>query len=554
VQAGFVNWLSRRAVLVVVSLAPLITVPSAIAAAGGPEASFGTEGHVSFGLSFKGEKQLGEPATIMFGPAGTIELAGTASPPFGGEWRLFAARLSENGGLDPTFASSGSTVTSPVPAYEYGVLQDWSGKAAVLEPDGAIVIVGRRTQLRLTSGGQIDPAFQNGNSPLDLNALIQLPGGDQLAGGENPTEQGTDYAVLQRLLPDGAPDDSFGEQGTVTLPAGPGPEPRQSISAMVPLADGETLLAGSGVSYANTRQGEEYAWLAEVNSSGALNQSFGTRGLDYIPTTLSPDGNVLLIREPSGLIAVASAHKISEEQWQATVWGFAHNGSPDTSFGNGGAAQIPILEAGDRTTADGLTTDSHGYIYVGVDREGTSSPYNRGSYVARLTPAGQMDPTFGQSGVSSLPAHSGISALAIDPAGRLLIGGGVEQSVYVERLSAADPPYAPTPPAVGKPSTAAGGHSDAAAKRVVRCRPIDRAKHERMLSCTLTLGKMRRSWSSLVVVVSRHGHRIAKRTLEHIRLPVSIELTIPDTKSTLRWTVTLKRGRQRTELIRNVIP
>jgi uncharacterized delta-60 repeat protein len=531
----------------------LFVSPAALAAPGEPDPSFGTEGHVSFGLTFKGDKQLGEPSSLMLAGTGTLEMAGTASPPLGGEWRLFAARLGESGGLDPSFGSGGSLVTSPFPAYEYGVLQDWSGKAAVLESDGAIVIVGRRTQLRLTPTGQVDPTFQNGNSPLGLNAVIQLPGGDLLTGGEETTEQETVYAALQRLLPDGAPDDSFGDQGTVKLPAGPGPEPRQSISAMVALPDGEVLLAGSGVSYANTRQGEQYAWLAEVNSSGALNESFGTGGIDYIPSTLSPDGDVLLAREPSGLIAVASAHRISETLQQATVWGFTANGTPDTSFGSGGAAQIPILEAGDRTTAVGLTTDPRGDVYVGVDQEGTSAPYNRGSYVARLTTAGQIDPTFGQAGVSSLPAHSEISALAIDSAGRLLVGGGVEQSVYLERLLAADSSVAPTTPPAANPGRTKSGTPTTTA-RVVRCKPVTLARHMRRLRCTLALPKMRRDWSSLVVVVSRHGHRIAQRRVEHIRLPISIELTIPETKSTLRWTVTLTHGKQHAQLVRAVTP
>ncbi len=121
------------------------------AAAGGMDPSFGSGGQTSFPLSLRGGQRGGRPAALMFTAAGDIEVAGTASPSHGGEWRAFAARVSEDGTLDPSFGTDGSIVTALPPSDEGpGLLPDHSVEAGALESDGALVIVGPRTQGRLT--------------------------------------------------------------------------------------------------------------------------------------------------------------------------------------------------------------------------------------------------------------------------------------------------------------------------------------------------------------------------------------------------------------------
>jgi hypothetical protein len=54
----------------------------------------------------------------MFTAAGDIEVAGTASPPHGGEWRAFAARLLQDGALEPSSGTGGTVVSSLPPSDE----------------------------------------------------------------------------------------------------------------------------------------------------------------------------------------------------------------------------------------------------------------------------------------------------------------------------------------------------------------------------------------------------------------------------------------------------
>ncbi len=119
----------------------------ALAAAGSFDPSFGSGGQVSFPLSLRGGQQDGRPTALLFTDAGAIEVAGTASPSHGGEWRAFAARVRGDGTLDPSFGAGGTVVTSLPPSDEGpGLLPDHSVEAGALESGGALVVVGPRTQ------------------------------------------------------------------------------------------------------------------------------------------------------------------------------------------------------------------------------------------------------------------------------------------------------------------------------------------------------------------------------------------------------------------------
>ena len=235
---------------VILSAAAVACVPcsSAAASPGELDPSFGSGGIASFRLSLRGTPEDGDPATLAFGPGGAIDVAGTASSSAGGERRAFGARLLESGALDPSYGSGGSVVTSVPPSDEGVGLDPYQlVQAGVLEGDGAMVLVGRRTQGRLTSSGQFDSSFQAGNSPLNSYALVQSPDRDMLAAGETPTEgSGARYATLERVLPNGEPDLSFGPEGLVQLPVRSGPQVRDRALGMVVLAGGETLSRRGG--------------------------------------------------------------------------------------------------------------------------------------------------------------------------------------------------------------------------------------------------------------------------------------------------------------------
>jgi uncharacterized delta-60 repeat protein len=541
-----VKRLPRRTALVGVALvyAVALVPATATAAPGDLDPSFGDAGQTSFGLSFGGRVQEGEPATVAFPGDGDIELMGTATPPAGSAWRMFAARLQENGGLDPTFGSGGTTITRlPPQEEESNTIPDQSIFAGALEADGAMVGVGRRVEGRLTVAGAFDPSFQN---QLQFNAfaLVPLPDGQMLAAGETPAEgEGARYPALERLLPDGAPDPSFGADGLVQFPDRAGPTVRESASSMLLLPDGELLVAGTG-----GVPGEQFGWLAEVTATGSLDRSFGDEGVDYVPTKTPYQGEtgVSVAREPDGTIVLAGTVSVGSEDWQAAAWGFLPDGAPDPAFGSDGVVLLPQVLPGESAKSVTSAADSSGYVYVDFDQESSEPPYNHSYYVARLTPSGALDTTYGDDGLVSFPAAR-IEAIGVDPAGRLVVAGRQGEAVFLARLLGGQ---GSGPPAT--PGGVPGGARSAPAKPAraplvsehVTCARMRHGRHRGAERCTLELRHLRGTWKSALVLVDRRGHRIAERRIKRLRMPVTLVFYLPASTHPTRWTVVFRDGRR----------
>lgn len=111
---------------------------------------------------------------------------------------------------------------------------------------------------------------------------------------------------------------------------------------------------------------------------------------------------------------------------------------PDQSFGGTGYALAPFRGGDDRATAS--VADASGRLYL-VGRAGGAGRHD--TAVVRLTPAGQLDASFGSGGMLTLQASAGsneASAVALDASGRVLLAGpGNDRDgplVFVARLTA----------------------------------------------------------------------------------------------------------------------
>jgi uncharacterized delta-60 repeat protein len=544
---------SRLPSVLVVVLAMAATVPALAAGAPGElDASFGSGGQVTFPLSLRGFPQGLSAESVALGTSGKIEVIGTASSG-GGEWRIFAARLLEDGQLDTSFGSAGTVITSADPKEDEGtgvnVVQPVN--AGVVEPDGSIVGVGNRVQVRLTASGQLDPSFENGSSPLDSYALMQLPGGDLLAAGEDPTEGRTQYPALERMLPSGAPDATFGNEGVVTLPNHPGEDVLERARAALLLPDGEILLAGDG-GVDNPQVGQAgFGWLAEVTASGSLDPSFGTGGIDYVPAQYSYEHEVAIAREPDGEVLLASEQETGSEHWQAAVWGFTASGAADPTFGTDGVARIPATEPGGEAFSSALTIDGQGYIYLAANQDSSTGTAS-GAYIARLTPAGRLDTTFAHEGIAAFTGPA-INSLVVDGEGRLIAAGGhrrdssdTDENVFLARLFGGMAPTipGPSPQLPSKPSAKAVPLLRGSASCKTRRRRLHDGKRERIERCTLSLRDLTGRWKTLEVILTRNGHRVARELLKRVRMPTSFTVDVPASKSTLRWIVTVRQGKR----------
>lgn len=118
-------------------------------------------------------------------------------------------------------------------------------------------------------------------------------------------------------------------------------------------------------------------------------------------------------------------------------------GAIDTSFNTTGLQLIAGVGGGVGATAfdgtNGLALDSAGRIVVGGSTEDAAGHFR--AYVTRLTPNGGIDTTFGTNGFTVLPSPKNANVtfggrLAIDSKGRIVVVGGGGDSMAAWRLTA----------------------------------------------------------------------------------------------------------------------
>lgn len=458
---------------------------------------------------------------IGFGPGGTIYVTGTAQAHFGGAWRMFAVRLLENGTVDGTFGKGGQVVTTPEPRYDEEGLVESLGQAGAVEPEGSVVIVGDQ-KIRLTPSGELDGNYPS-KCAINALAMVRLPTGDLLLAGSQEGKP-----ALERLLPNGAVDETFGDKGTTVLPSRPAAtsynEGNKPMTA-IPLANGNILLA-EGV--AENAQG--FAWLAELTPNGALEPSFGEGGTEYLPTDGYPP-YVQLAQEPNGLIIVATEQHTGEKS-RPILWALEANGKMDPHFGESGVAVVP---SGEQPTA--ITTDSHGNIYAAAITG--QSPPEPTAYLSELSPSGRINSAFGTSGVIELPQPSEIGVLTVDAQGRLLLAARAEKGdLLVERLLIGQQTESTSQT---KPTTTGHTAHPKVIRGVITCKPTH--KRKRREQCALSLSHLQGKWKAMTVTVTLDGHKIVKRLYKHIHMPNRLYFEVPKRHSILHWSVALRSGR-----------
>ncbi len=345
---------------------------------GQADATFGAKGEVTTTLK---SSPSSEAYAVAIQGDGKIVAAGTAYPGTTGNSVFALARYNVNGSLDSTFGSKGE-VTTTLTGGSTTASNDYA-RAMFLQPDGKIVVA-----------GTIVPST------------------------------GTAVSIgLARYNPNGTLDATFGSGGTVvishTVIPGSLIDPtygRTWIGNAVVQADGKILVAGytQVTGYPNRTSNE--AFVVRYNSNGTLDTSFGAGGVvalppQYLSTANTPVGEVAL--EPSGEIVLTGFNQLA----------LLHaDGSFDPAFGNGGIApnglgSVALEPNGDIVTA---ATDVNGQVN-------------------RFLPDGTPDTTFGNGGsVTPFPApYSGylVTAFAVQPDGKIDVASGFD----VGRLLPSEP-------------------------------------------------------------------------------------------------------------------
>jgi uncharacterized delta-60 repeat protein len=477
------KWVGGSMVVAVLAMT-LATGGAASAALGDLDPSFGTGGVVFTQLG-QGPTPLSQGIDLKLDPDGRIVVAGAASDA-NGDVAAALARYLPAGVFDPSFGPGGSGVVTT----QFGVgamprsLFYFSGLA--LHPDGGIIGCGLSTDAngdgstliaRFTAGGVLDPAFASGGKYSTQHGVGATPGSNffgcdvqpdgkivAVGGRTNSTDDTEVLAV--RLTAGGVPDGTFDGDGVFTQQLSPNAATPTSVFAdLVILPDGRMVVSLA----LRDVPGDTSIGIARLGPAGSIDPTFGSGGLTITsfggPTPFSE--GVQIGMQPGGKFVVSGDGEDGNGDLAFLMARYTEGGMLDPSFGNAGRVTSQLSPAGmPSSTGIGQVIQPDGKIVLAGSAEeldGTTA-----LAIARYTSEGQLDATFGTSGVVKGQFGSGPTAFTtaiggtFTPAGKLLVTGVAGTSGsdgltwWVASFDADAPPtaaftFAPIAPVVGEP-------------------------------------------------------------------------------------------------------
>jgi uncharacterized delta-60 repeat protein len=345
------------------------------------------------------------------------------------------ARLNTDGGLDRSFGRRGRATLSFNPDADVA-------HGAALLSRGNLIVVGAHEVLgspagidfqaaRFTVDGQLDGSFAAGGklttdftSPArnPAVAVATLAFGDQLVLESHGDGNSERFAVV-RYRPDGQLDTDFADNGAAYLSFG---GLFNHPTAMAVRSDGTIAVAGYayGGQFSNT-----VAVLALLNADGTPRAGFGNNGQAiYTQGDNQFAANAVAFQGDKILVAGGTSGAFFAARYRA-------DGTLDQSFGTGGVVRTEFTPnafgLGLTTRANDIAVQDDGkFVLVGVDGKATDfdiSPQNVFA-IARYTPDGQLDPSFGAGGRVTLSVNAQknndlATSVAFQPDGRIVVAG-----------------------------------------------------------------------------------------------------------------------------------
>lgn len=413
---------SNTLIALATALALCLTARDARAAAGDLDASFGDGGVTRIDI---GRIHTSVQAVLLHDD-GKVTVAGAAGT------TLLLARYLADGSPDPSFGTGGRVLENP-PGWAEGA------RAAALQPDGKLVVVGRsRTGFsdelsvaRFLDDGSLDPDFGTGGlATADISmsmstaadVLIQPDGGILVT-----TSAGVSRLALARFDDEGTPDASFGSGGKTELSLAP--RSTQGRAAALQ-SDGSIIVVGV---VAVTGATDRRYFVARLDSSGVPDPNFGTQGRFYLDVALRAAGDADVVVQPDDRIVVVVEQRSNEAGLVALR--YDADGIPDASFGVQGETRA----IGSEFSGFRVALEEGGTILVAGGLHG-----NSGFTVARILANGVLKRRFGDGGFVPNGFADGGRAedLAVGPAGIALAGmtwserDGLTSQLAVLRLDA----------------------------------------------------------------------------------------------------------------------
>ncbi|MBV9787080.1 MAG: hypothetical protein JOZ51_02820 [Chloroflexi bacterium] len=310
-------------------------------------------------------------------PDGKVIVAGDFTS-INGVRRSALARLNADGSPDTTF-------TTTLARYD-------TVRAMALQSDGKLIIAGSSTDanglsrsilMRLHANGSLDPSFISNSG--GIWSLAVQPDGKIIIVGQFNTINNVARPGIARLNVDGSLDLTFIPDLQYS-----------SIQAMALQADGKLLIGGS---FSTNSMGRSA--LARLNADGSLDASFAP--------ALSQDRSVHhMALQANGQLVITGSFTSVDSVSRPGLARLNADGSLDPAFDVGSGPNDWVMA---------LAVQPDGKIVIG----GLFWAINgvpRG-HLARLNADGSLDTTF----AASLNADDWIMAIAVQPTGKIVIGG-----------------------------------------------------------------------------------------------------------------------------------
>ena len=381
----------------------------------GLDVSFGNGGLVSTPVG-----GLGQGEAVVIQPTGGIVTAGWRTVSTGGATDFALTRHDQAGNLDHAFGTDGIATT------DLGGAGDEAFDAAVLGDNG-IVAVGRtdvrgvqKTDfgvVRYLPDGTPNQNFGNGGIVItpfagngaQANAVAVQPDGKIVIAGGAIAANGVDadFAVA-RYNADGSLDDNFGAHGIATIDLG---TENDDATGLALQSDGKIVLAGNA--------GEDVG-LVRLLPTGSLDPTFGNLGKSVTKIGLGADVNGVALDSLGGILIAGSTVGAISQNRDFLLAGFRGDGSLNMGFGHFGFVTTDFGEGED--FAENLLVDDQGEIVlVGRASSGTILDLALATY----KPDGSLA-DFGRGGIFTADFHGRGDFgqdLVIDSQNRIIAAG-----------------------------------------------------------------------------------------------------------------------------------
>jgi uncharacterized delta-60 repeat protein len=386
--------------------------------------TFGQGGLATIDLRANADEEGPMPLAVWPDADGGVT---TTAESGGGEWVL--SRVRQDGTPDSSFGTEGRMrVSVPLDTTPYAGAH-YNTYSAARDADGRILLGSVRDyptgldpmviQRRLPDGSA-DTSFGDGGHvlvPLPSRAITELPLALDADGGVVAAQNTEEGVRVVQLRADGSRDPAFGDNGVAAVAL----DSYVSVHQVRRDAHGRILIAGRAL-----HRGDYVCAVARLTADGTLDTSFGEDGVDWTGIPVAP-GEIQLAVTPDSRLLVALGTPAYVDEPQIVVARRLPDGGPDPSFGHDGNT-VAEVERGTEHLPTDMAALPDGRVLVAASwRDWTPFRTSSGGLL-RFRRDGSLDQGWADHGVMALATevasrYLAVHALNVDAHGRAVTAG-----------------------------------------------------------------------------------------------------------------------------------